>query len=158
MVSASLIDPSRTAPKSSAVRIVEVGPRDGLQNIKKVISTGTKIELIKRLAACGNSTIEATSFVSPRWVPQLADGAAVLRGVQHLLNRSTLSLPVLVPNTAGLRRAIQSGVKEIAVFVSASEGFSKRNINCSIAESLQRAHEVVTQATKAGIRARGYVA
>lgn len=145
----------RSSSLSKTVRIVEVGPRDGLQNIKTVIPTSIKIELIKRLASCGNSIIEATSFVSPKWVPQLADGAQVLNGIQNLMKDGKINFPVLVPNTKGLESAIKSGVKETAVFISASEGFSQKNINCSVAESLRRVQKVVTAANQAGVRVRG---
>lgn len=138
----------------SRVRIIEVGPRDGLQNIAQIVPTSTKIELIKRLAACGFSDIEATSFVSPKWVPQLADAKEVLREVLPL-HQSTISLPVLVPNLQGLKLAHANGVKDVAVFISATEGFSKKNINCTVDESLQRAKAVVESAKALQIRVRG---
>lgn len=140
----------------SRVRVVEVGPRDGLQNISQVVPTRIKIELITRLAACGYSDIEATSFVSPKWVPQLADAAEVLQAVLPSLQRS-ISLPVLVPNVHGLDLAHQNGVKDIAVFASATEGFSKNNINCSVDESLERIGLVTKKAKLLGIRVRGYI-
>lgn len=137
----------------SAVRIVEVGPRDGLQNIKSIVPTKTKIELIERLSRTGLQTIEATSFVSPRWIPQLADGTAVMQAISSLM-QGQISYPVLVPNVKGLTAAANVGVREIGVFISASEGFSRNNINCSIAESLKRVQEVVTRALSEGIRVR----
>ncbi|TVY37811.1 Hydroxymethylglutaryl-CoA lyase, mitochondrial [Lachnellula subtilissima] len=140
------------------VKIVEVGPRDGLQNIKNVVPTHTKIELIQRLARTGLSVIESTSFVSPKWVPQLADGPQVLTGLQAIISTSdTISFPVLVPNVKGLELACHNGAKEIAVFVSASEGFSRKNINCSVEESLIRFQAVATKAKILGVKIRGYV-
>lgn len=137
-----------------SVKIVEVGPRDGLQNITQTLSTKLKVELIERLATAGLKTIEATSFVSPRWVPQLADAKEVLEGISHQ-TRTTVNLPVLVPNIQGLKLASQSQVKEVAVFVSATEGFSKKNINCTVDESLARSKAVIDEAINLGIRVRG---
>lgn len=137
-----------------SVRIVEVGPRDGLQNISQRLPTDTKVELIERLAAAGLTTIEATSFVSPRWVPQLSDAKQVLERVLPQI-RSNVDLCVLVPNVQGLQLASQSHVKEVAVFVSATEGFSKRNINCTVDESLIRVKGVLEEAKKLGIKVRG---
>lgn len=141
----------------SGVRIVEVGPRDGLQNISKLVSTETKIELIQRLAKTGLSIVEATSFVSPKWIPQLADGAQVLRGIRPLIESTDkpIQFPVLVPNIKGLELAHRSGAKEVAVFVSATEGFSKKNINCTVDESLIRVQKVTERARALGIRVRG---
>ncbi|HVF34941.1 MAG TPA: hydroxymethylglutaryl-CoA lyase [Candidatus Saccharimonadia bacterium] len=138
----------------TAVRLVEVGPRDGLQNEKQLVATATKIELIDRLAACGHTTIEATSFVSPKWIPQLADAAEVYRGIAR---RAGVRYPVLVPNLQGLERAIESGVEEVAVFTAASDAFNRRNINASIDESLARFGPVMERARSAGIAVRGYV-
>jgi isopropylmalate/homocitrate/citramalate synthase len=137
-----------------SVRIVEVGPRDGLQNEKQVVSTETKIEFIRRLADTGLKTIEATAFVSPKWVPQMADQAEVLRALPH---GRGVSYPVLVPNLRGFEAAVAAGAREVAVFAAASETFSQRNINCSIAESLQRFAPVFAAAATADIRVRGYV-
>lgn len=125
--------------------------------IKPIITTATKIELIRRLKACGLATIEATSFVSPEWIPQLADGAQVLGGIQDIIQDADdkNSYPVLVPNMRSLKNAIKSGAREVAVFVSASEGFSKRNINCTLEESFQRAENVVETALASKIRVRG---
>jgi hydroxymethylglutaryl-CoA lyase len=141
------------------VRIVEVGPRDGLQNITQIVPTSTKVELIQRLARTGLSVIEATSFVSPKWIPQLKDGAQVLQAIQPIINptRNSIHFPVLVPNVKGLELAIQNGAREVAVFVSATEAFSKRNINCSVAESLVRVRQVTTRAKELNVRVRGYV-
>ena len=136
------------------VRIVEVGPRDGLQNEKAMVSTADKIELIDRLSATGLQSIEATSFVSPRWVPQLADAAEVFAGITR---RPGVHYPVLVPNEKGYERAREAGVEEIAVFTAASEAFNQRNINASIDESLQRFAPVLERARGDGVRVRGYV-
>ena len=136
------------------VTMVEVGPRDGLQNEKHSLSTTTKIELIERLANCGIPVIEAGSLVSPRWVPQMADTDAVLAGMNPL---SGTRYPVLVPNLKGFERAMDAGVTEIAVFTAASESFSQRNTNCSIDESIARLKPVLEQAKATGIRVRGYV-
>jgi hydroxymethylglutaryl-CoA lyase len=136
------------------VTLVEVGPRDGLQNEKQILPATTKIELINRLANCGVPVIEAGSFVSPKWVPQMADTESVLTGLTPLPGTR---YPVLVPNLTGFERAIQSGAKEIAVFTAASESFTRRNINCSIAESITRLEPVAELAKASGIRVRGYV-
>jgi len=136
------------------VTIVEVGPRDGLQNEKQILSAKIKIDLINRLANCGVPVIEAGSFVSPKWVPQMADTESVLTGLTALPGTR---YPVLVPNLTGFERAIQSGAKEIAVFTAASESFTLRNINCSIDESVNRLEPVAAQAKASGIRVRGYV-
>ncbi len=141
-------------PKRDEVRIVEVGPRDGLQNEPRNVSTGVKIELIERLASAGLRSIEATAFVSPRWVPQMADHAEVLRGIQR---HPGVSYPVLTPNLRGFEAALAAGATEVAVFASASETFSQRNINCSIAESLNRFHPLMEAAKAAGVPVRGYV-
>ncbi|EON63138.1 hypothetical protein W97_02365 [Coniosporium apollinis CBS 100218] len=139
------------------VRIVEVGPRDGLQNISQVVPTEVKVELIERLARCGLSIIEATSFVSPKWVPQLADARQVLQRIRPLMQQPERRFPVLVPNVQGLDLAHQNGVSEVAVFISATEGFSRRNINCSVDESLERVRMVAKKASTLGIQMRGYV-
>ncbi|MBI1920025.1 MAG: hydroxymethylglutaryl-CoA lyase [Geobacter sp.] len=136
------------------VKMVEVGPRDGLQNEKAVIHTGVKIALIDRLTEAGLPVIEATSFVSPKWVPQMADNAQVMAGITR---REGVGYPVLVPNLKGLDTAIAAGADEIAVFAAASETFSRKNINCSIAESLERFAEVINAACGRGVRVRGYV-
>jgi hydroxymethylglutaryl-CoA lyase len=145
---------SRTMPLPKKVRIVEVGPRDGLQNEKQSIPTATKVELIDRLAACGLSAIEATAFVSPKWVPQMADAAAVMAGIAR---RAGVSYPVLVPNEKGLDAALAAGATEIAVFAAASEAFSQKNINCTIRESLERFRPVLTCAKAHEVKVRGYV-
>ena len=138
----------------AAVRIVEVGPRDGLQNEKHIVATADKVELINRLSATGLRSIEATSFVSPKWVPQLADAAEVFSTIQR---RPGVSYPVLVPNEAGYERARAVGAEEIAVFTAASEAFNRRNINASIDESLRRFEPVLARAREDGVRVRGYV-
>lgn len=139
------------------VRIVEVGPRDGLQNIATTVPTSVKVELIQRLVRTGLPAVEVTSFVSPRWIPQLADNKEVLRGIGPLLKDAFVSLSVLVPNVKGLNGALQCEVREVAVFISASEGFSRKNTNCSVSEALSRAREVATRAKTHGIAVRGSV-
>lgn len=141
-------------PMNEFVTMVEVGPRDGLQNEKLNLGTSVKIELIERLANCGIPVVEAGSFVSPKWVPQMADSEAVLTGLKPIPGTR---YPVLVPNMAGFERAINAGATEIAVFTAASESFSKRNTNCSINESLARLEPVIERAKTTGIRVRGYV-
>jgi hydroxymethylglutaryl-CoA lyase len=138
----------------SSIRIVEVGPRDGLQNEKRIIPASDKIALIDRLSATGLRHIEATSFVSPRWIPQLADAAEVFSGIRKMPG---ISYPVLVPNEQGYARARAVGAGEIAVFAAASEAFSQRNINASISESMARIAPVIQQAKADGVRVRGYV-
>ena len=138
----------------SAVKIVEVGPRDGLQNEPVVIATATKVELIARLGKAGLQAIEATSFVSPKRVPQMADNAAVLCAIER---RPGVAYPVLTPNLKGFEAALAAGAREVAVFASASESFSQRNINCSVADSLARFEPVLLAAKQAGVRVRGYV-
>ncbi len=136
------------------VELVEVGPRDGLQNEPQSLPAAVKVALIERLAEAGCRVIEAGAFVSPKWVPQMADTADVLAGLRR---RPGLRYPVLVPNLKGLERALAAGVEEIAVFGAASETFTQRNINCSIAESLERFAPVCAEARAAGLRVRGYV-
>ena len=136
------------------VRIVEVGPRDGLQNEAQQVPTATKIQFIQMLADAGLKTIEATAFVSPKWVPQMADHAELMRALPR---REGVTYPVLVPNLRGLEAAVEAGATEVAVFAAASETFSQRNINCSIAESLERFAPVFDLARTAGVRVRGYV-
>lgn len=136
------------------VRIVEVGPRDGLQNETAFIATADKIELVDRLSATGLRTVEATSFVSPKWVPQLADAAEVFAAITR---RPGVAYPVLVPNLQGYERARGVGVEEIAVFTAASEAFNAKNINATIDESLARFAPVMERAKADGVRVRGYV-
>lgn len=136
------------------VKIVEVGPRDGLQNEKNMVPTSVKVELISRLVSSGLPVVEATSFVSPKWVPQLADARDVMEGVRNL---EGARLPVLTPNMKGFEAAVAAGAKEVAVFASASESFSKSNINCSIEESLARYRAVTSAAKELSIPVRGYV-
>ncbi|WP_119168855.1 hydroxymethylglutaryl-CoA lyase [Algihabitans albus] len=139
---------------ATAIRVVEVGPRDGLQNETALVPTAVKVELIERLAAAGLPAVEAGAFVSPKWVPQMTDTAEVLASLSR---RPETAYPVLVPNETGLARALESRVEEIAVFGAASESFSQRNINCSIEESLARFRPVCEGALAAGMRVRGYV-
>jgi hydroxymethylglutaryl-CoA lyase len=139
---------------TNSVTIVEVGPRDGLQNIKADVPTSTKIKLIERLSRVGLRTIEATSFVSPRWVPQLADAQLVMQGIAAQIREKQIAYPVLVPNIQGFHAAIDSGAKEVSVFVSATEGFSRRNINCTIDEALAKVQPVVVQAQNIHVRVR----
>ena len=137
-----------------SVRIVEVGPRDGLQNEKAIVPTPAKVELIDRLSACGLPCIEATSFVSPKWVPQLADAAEVMAAIDR---RPGVRYPVLVPNLQGYERAVATGAKDIAVFTAASEAFNRRNTNAGIDESLERFAPVLERARADGVAVRGYV-
>jgi isopropylmalate/homocitrate/citramalate synthase len=138
----------------TSVRIVEVGPRDGLQNEKTALSVETKVKLIDILSDSGLKTIEAGAFVSPRWVPQMADTDKVYATIRK---KNGVSYPVLVPNAQGMASAVAAGVKEVAIFAAASESFSQKNINCSIAESLERFKPVMEEAKKHGIKVRGYV-
>ncbi len=136
------------------IRLVEVGPRDGLQNEAAPVATATKIELIERLVDAGHRSVEATSFVSPKWVPQMADAAEVYSGIRK---RAGVAYPVLVPNLQGYQRARSVGVNEIAMFAAASEAFSLRNINATIEQSLERFQPVFEHARNDGVRVRGYV-
>jgi hydroxymethylglutaryl-CoA lyase len=137
-----------------AVRIVEMGPRDGLQNEKQLVPLATKLELIDRLADVGLREIEATSFVSPKWVPQMGDHDALMRA---LTRRPGVRYPVLTPNLQGFQAAMGAGADYVAVFAAASEAFSKKNINCSIAESIERFAPVMAAARERGVAVRGYV-
>ena len=137
-----------------SVKIVDVGPRDGLQNESAVIPTEIKLELIHRLADAGLPVVEATAFVSPKWVPQMADHDAVLRGIRR---SEGVSYPVLTPNLKGFRNAVAAGADEVAIFGAASETFSRKNINCGIDESLERFTPVLEAARDEGVRVRGYV-
>ncbi|MBO9882023.1 hydroxymethylglutaryl-CoA lyase [Xanthomonas sp. D-109] len=139
---------------SDSVRIVEVGPRDGLQNEKAWVATADKIELIARLGRTGLRSIEATSFVSPKWVPQLADAAEVYAGIAQVPG---VDYPVLVPNLQGYERAAAVGVREVAVFTAASETFNRTNTNAGIDESLARFAPVLERAAADGVKVRGYV-
>jgi hydroxymethylglutaryl-CoA lyase len=138
----------------SRVRVVEVGPRDGLQNEAKRVPTDVKVALIDLLTDAGCPAIEATSFVSPKWVPQMADAGEVMARIRR---REGVRYPVLTPNLKGFEAALAARADEVAVFVAASETFSRRNINCSIAESLERAKPVLAAAKAHGIRVRGYI-
>ena len=139
---------------SEKIQIVEVGPRDGLQNEKEWVPTETKISLIEKLADAGLTKIEATSFVSPKWVPQLKDAHKVFRGIKRIPG---VIYPVLTPNMKGFERALEAGVKEIAVFSAASEEFTQKNTNCSIEESINRFRPVLEEAQKNNIPVRGYI-
>src|SRR4249919_247075 len=136
------------------IRIVEVGPRDGLQNEKTIIAASDKIALIDRLSQTGLQSIEATSFVSPKWVPQLADAAEVFAGIAK---KTGVSYPVLVPNEQGYERARSVGASEVAIFTAASEAFNRKNINASIDESIERFLPVLARAKSDGVKVRGYV-
>jgi hydroxymethylglutaryl-CoA lyase len=136
------------------IQLVEVGPRDGLQNEKLWVETKTKIALIDKLAQAGLTKIEATSFVSPKWVPQMKDAFEVLSGIER---RPEVSYSVLTPNIKGFEKALEAGATEVAVFGAASEAFSQNNINCSITESVERFRPIIAAAQKSGIRVRGYI-
>jgi hydroxymethylglutaryl-CoA lyase len=136
------------------VRVVEVGPRDGLQNEKGEVPTAVKLELIERLADAGLPAVEATAFVSPKWIPQMADHTEVLERIRR---KPGVSYPVLTPNLKGFEAARAAGATEVAIFGAASEAFSRKNINCSIAESLERFRPVVENALKENIKIRGYI-
>jgi len=142
------------ATLSSSVRVVEVGPRDGLQNEKVLLSTEQKIQFINMLAEAGLPVVEATSFVSPRAIPQLSDASAVMAGLTRF---STTEYPVLVPNLKGMERALAAGVRSVAVFTAASESFTRHNINATIAESLANFRPVVALAQQEGVPVRGYI-
>lgn len=145
-----------TTTLPAAVRIVEMGPRDGLQNEKQLVSTDAKLELVRRLERAGLTAIETTSFVSPKWVPQMGDNAELLPRVLAAA-ASGVAYPVLTPNLKGFEAALAAGAKEVAVFGAASESFSQKNINCSIAESLERFRPVAEAAKADGIPVRGYI-
>ena len=136
------------------VKIVEVGPRDGLQNEKEFVATDVKIELVNRLANAGLQNVESASFVSPKWVPQMADGAAVMAGIER---RPSTIYSALTPNLRGFEAALEAKVDEIVIFGAASEAFSQKNINCSIAESIARFEPVAKAAKEAGLRVRGSI-
>jgi len=136
------------------VTLVEVSPRDGLQNEQAFVPTGTKIEFIDRLANCGLTVIESASFVSPKWVPQMADHTEVMKGIHR---QPGVSYTALVPNVKGMELALAAGVKEISVFTATSETFSKKNANCSLAESIQRINGVMALAREHQIPVRGYI-
>ncbi|NHH99850.1 hydroxymethylglutaryl-CoA lyase [Oceanimonas sp. MB9] len=137
-----------------SVRLVEMGPRDGLQNEPVQVPTHIKIELVERLADCGLTHIEAASFVSPKWVPQMADGREVLTGIRR---KQGVVYSALTPNVKGLEAALAAGADEVAVFTAASERFCRKNINCSVAQSLERFTPVLQLAHEHGLRVRGYV-
>ncbi|XP_069079560.1 hydroxymethylglutaryl-CoA lyase, mitochondrial isoform X1 [Pleurodeles waltl] len=148
------LNTSSSASLPKQVKIVEVGPRDGLQNEKNLVPTEVKIRLIDLLSEAGIPVIEATSFVSPKWVPQMSDQVEVMKGIKRFPN---VSYPVLTPNLKGFQAALMSGAREVSIFGAASELFSKKNINCSIDESLQRFKEIMSASKEAHIPVRGYV-
>lgn len=156
---------SHSTSRPEFVRIVEVGPRDGLQNEKAIVPTATKLALIDKLSRTGLTVIEAGAFVSPKWVPQMADTPQILQHLdKHTTSSATaaegITYPYLVPNLQGLKRALDLGtrnLKEVAIFASASEGFSQKNINCSIEDSLERFRPVLELCHDRGIRVRGYI-
>jgi len=143
-----------SAAASNKIKIVEVGPRDGLQNEKQVIPSEVKIELINKLSNVGLTAIEATSFVSPKWVPQMADARQVLTSITQKPN---ISYPVLAPNLKGLEAAIDAGAKEVAIFCAASETFNKKNTNCTLEESLDRVKAIMDVARQKNVQIRGYI-
>lgn len=147
---------SSSLPRNHDVKIVEVGPRDGLQNEKEIVSTNDKIQLIQKLADAGCTYIETGAFVSKKWVPNMADSDLVMEGLKKGKS-DDLIFSCLTPNMKGLEQAIQAQADEIAIFGSASEEFSQRNINCSIKESLERFAEVAKKASELNIPIRGYV-
>jgi hydroxymethylglutaryl-CoA lyase len=138
----------------STVRIVEVGPRDGLQNEKKILACSDKVQLIEALATTGLQHIEAGSFVSPKWVPQMADSLDVMRNIKRL---DHVQYAALTPNIKGFQQALEAGASEVAIFAAASESFSQKNINCSIEESLQRFVPIIEHAKTLNLPVRGYV-
>ena len=139
---------------SNFVKVVEVGPRDGLQNERNIVPTEVKVEFINKLSESGLKNIEVTSFVSPKWVPQMADNAQIY---QKISKKPNISYPVLVPNMKGLEDAIRVNVREIAIFLAASETFSMKNTNCSIDNSMKKARTVIEEALKHDIKVRGYI-
>ncbi|XP_058162885.1 3-hydroxymethyl-3-methylglutaryl-CoA lyase, cytoplasmic isoform X2 [Dasypus novemcinctus] len=155
---AGALDPAQESSHFSGlpdhVKIVEVGPRDGLQNEKVIVPTDIKIEFINQLSQTGLSVIEVTSFVSSRWVPQMADHTEVMKGIRQYPG---VRYPVLTPNLQGFHQAVAAGATEISVFGAASESFSKKNINCSIEESMKKFEDVLKSAKHMNIPARGYV-
>ena len=140
--------------KAVEVKIAEMGPRDGLQNESANVPLSTRIELVNRLSNCGLRYVEAGSFVSPKWVPQMADSASVFSGIQR---KQGVTYAALTPNMKGFEQALVAGVDEVAVFASASEGFSQRNINCDINTSLERFKPMLEAAATQNLRVRGYV-
>ncbi|KAI7886921.1 hydroxymethylglutaryl-CoA lyase [Lichtheimia hyalospora FSU 10163] len=143
-----------TPAASEFVKIVEVGPRDGLQNEKQVIPTPVKVELIQRLANAGLPVVEATSFVSPKWVPQMGDHNEVLTTIEK---KAGVSYPVLTPNVRGVENALKAGAEEVAMFAAVTESFNKKNTNCSTKEALERVRQVTQAALDKGLKVRGYV-
>lgn len=154
MVAAGLPAVVRSAGLPERVTICEVGARDGLQNESAIIDTSIKLEFIQRLVAAGHTVVEATSFVHPKWVPQLADAPAVLAGLELT---GPVRFPVLVPNETGLNRAIEAGAREIAIFGSATETFAAKNLNRTVDSSIEMFAPVVATAKQRGLRVRGYL-
>ncbi|XP_014356232.2 hydroxymethylglutaryl-CoA lyase, mitochondrial [Papilio machaon] len=144
----------RTLSTVSDIRIYEVGPRDGLQNESKFVPTDVKVELIHKLAAAGIKNIECASFVSPKWVKQMSDGIDVMKTIKR---SPGVNYPVLIPNLKGYETAMKCNIEEVAIFPAGSEGFSQKNLNCSVEEGLKRFKEVAVQAIKDGLRVRGYI-
>ncbi|XP_013135267.1 PREDICTED: hydroxymethylglutaryl-CoA lyase, mitochondrial isoform X2 [Papilio polytes] len=144
----------RTLSTVPDIRIYEVGPRDGLQNESKFVPTDMKVELIHKLAAAGIKNIESASFVSPKWMKQMSDGVEVMKTIKR---SPGVNYPVLIPNLKGYETAIKCNIEEIAIFPAGSEGFSQKNLNCSVEEGLKRFKEVAVQAIKDGLRVRGYI-
>jgi hydroxymethylglutaryl-CoA lyase len=140
--------------KTKLIKIVEVGPRDGLQNETAIVPLATKIELINRLSQTGLQTIEAGSFVSPKWAPQMADSADVMR---QIIRQQDITYSALIPNLQGYQRARSAGADEVAIFIATSEGFSQKNLNCSIAKSLQRIEPILAAAKQDSRPVRGYI-
>lgn len=141
----------------SKVTIVEVGPRDGLQNESTHIPASQKIALVEKLAAAGLPAVETTSFVSPKWVPQMSDNTEVLSQVLLKSNSRRTRFPVLTPNMKGFENALKAGAKEVAIFTAASEAFNQKNLNCSIDESLRKFDDIMSMASQEGVAVRGYV-
>jgi hydroxymethylglutaryl-CoA lyase len=154
MVAAGLPDVIGWSGLPTRVTICEVGPRDGLQNESAIVDAGTKVEFIHRLVEAGHTVVEATSFVHPKWVPQLADASEVMAKLDR---QPGVRYPVLVPNETGLARAIEAGAAEVAIFGSATETFARRNLNRSVAESIEMFAPVVARAKAQGLRVRGYL-
>jgi hydroxymethylglutaryl-CoA lyase len=136
------------------VKLVEVGPRDGLQNESQMVQSDIKIQFVNQLSETGLSTIEVTSFVSPKWIPQLSDHFEVFSQINK---KKGVNYSALTPNLKGLQRAIEAGAREVAIFIATSETFSQKNINCSIAESIRHSQEILEHALKASMKVRGYI-
>lgn len=151
---AQLFREKNKALLGQSVKIVEVGPRDGLQNEKEIVPLDAKLELVNKLSKTGLKVVEVGSFVSPKWVPQMANSKELY---QQIDKQPGVAYPCLVPNSKGMQTAVEIGVQEIAIFASATEGFSRKNLNCSIQESLERFFPVIQTANEKRMRVRGYV-